>query len=200
MSFDEVQFPTDISYGASGGATFCTEITETYGGFEQRNQCWPHGRGKWNVAHGVKTRAQLDALIAFFRARRGKARGFRFKDWSDYSVTAGSIGTGNGSTTTFQLKKIYTSGGQTVERVITKPVSGTINIYKNGVLQSSGVTVSTTTGVVTFTTAPANGVAITADFQFDVPVRFDTDEQQISVDFPNGVGSWTSVPIVEIRI
>jgi uncharacterized protein (TIGR02217 family) len=198
MSFAEIQFPVDISYGATGGAMFSTDIVETFGGNEQRNINWSESRGQWNVAHGVKTQNQLDTLIAFFRARRGKAIGFRFKDWSDYRVTAQVIGTGNGTQTAFQLKKSYTSL-VTVDRPIKKPVSGTILVYKDAVLQVSGYTVDVTTGVITFTVAPANGVVVTATFEFDVPVRFDTDQIEINLE-SYGIGSWGNIPLVELRV
>lgn len=198
MSFVEVQFPTDISYGASGGATYSTDIIETFGGHEQRNINWSSSRGKWNVAHGVKTQTQLDELIAFFRARRGRAIGFRFKDWSDYQATNQIIGSGDGSKTSFQLIKSYTSGSVTVDRTITKPVSGSISIYKAGVLQSTGFTVNLTTGVVVFSSAPSSGQQITATFQFDVPARFDTDQLEVNLE-SYGIGSWGNIPIIEVR-
>ena len=198
MSFAEIQFPVDISYGATGGAMFSTDIVETYGGNEQRNINWSEARGQWNVAHGVKTQSQLDILIAFFRARRGKAIGFRFKDWSDYKVTGQVLGTGNGTQTAFQLKKSYTSL-VTVDRTIKKPVSGTILVYKDAVLQGSGYTVDVTTGVITFTVAPANGVVVSATFEFDVPVRFDTDQIEINLE-SYGIGSWGNIPLVELRV
>jgi len=199
MSFVETQFPPDISYGATGGPRFSTDVAEVFSGWEQRNINWSEARGEWNVSHGVKTQVQLDALIAFFRARRGKAIGFRFKDWSDYSASNQVIGTGNAVKTVFQLVKSYTSGAVTVDRPIKKPVSGTVQVYKDGVLQVSGVSVNTTTGEVTFTSAPANGVVITANFQFDVPVRFDTDKLDMTLD-SYGIGSWNTVPLVEIRV
>lgn len=199
MSFVETQFPPDISYGATGGPMYSTDVTETFGGWEQRNINWSQSRGQWNVSHGVKTQSQLDALIAFFRARRGKAIGFRFKDWSDYQASNQIIGTGNGTTTTFQLVKSYTSGAVTVDRTIKKPVLGTVQIYKDGVLQATGWTVNTTTGVVTFSVAPSAGVVVTANFQFDVPVRFDTDQMEINLE-SYGVGGWSSIPVVELRV
>lgn len=177
---------------------FSTDIVETFGGNEQRNINWSEARGQWNVAHGVKTQSQLDTLIAFFRARRGKAIGFRFKDWSDYKVTGQVLGTGNGTQTAFQLKKSYTSL-VTVDRTIKKPVSGTIQVYKDAVLQGSGYTVDITTGVITFTVAPANGVVVSATFEFDVPVRFDTDQIEINLE-SYGIGSWGNIPLVELRV
>lgn len=199
MAFVETQFPPDISYGATGGALFSTDIIETFGGWEQRNINWSQARGQWNVAHGVKTQVQIDALIAFFRARRGKAIGFRFKDWSDYKAANQIIGEGDGVLTQFQLVKSYTSGGVTVDRVIKKPVTGTVQIYKDGVLQNSGWSVNTATGIVTFTSPPADGVQLTANFEFDVPARFDTDAMDINME-NYGTSSWSTIPIVELRV
>lgn len=199
MSFVEIQFPADISYGSSGGPTFSTDVIEAFSGFEQRNINWSAARARYNVAHGVKTQSQLDELIAFFRARQGKAIGFRFKDWTDYQAVAQNIGTGNGSQTIFQLTKKYTSS-VTVTRVIKKPVNNaTLKVYLNAVLQSSGFTVNYATGEITFTTAPGSGVAVTADFEFDVPVRFDTDQLDAAID-DFGTRSWSDIPLVEVRL
>lgn len=199
MAFVEVQFPADISYGSSGGPEYATDIVAASSGYEQRNVNWAEARARYNVAHGVKTKAQLDALVAFFRARKGRAHGFRFKDWTDYQATTVTLGTGNGVQTQFQLVKTYLSGGVTETRTIRKPVSGTVQVYKNAVLQSSGVSVDTTTGVVTFTAAPAGGQVVTASFQFDVPVRFDTDRLSATLD-AYGIHSWLDIPLVEVRI
>lgn len=199
MAFVEVRFPADISYGSSGGPEYSTDIVELSSGYEQRNANWAEARARYNVAHGVKTQAQLDALIAFFRARKGRTHGFRFKDWTDFSGIGQPIGTGTGVLTVFQLKKSYSSGSVVETRTINKPVAGTVSVYLNGVLQSSGVTVNTTTGTVTFSSAPGNGVTVTADFEFDVPVRFDTDRLSASLD-QYGSRSWNEIPLVEVRI
>jgi uncharacterized protein (TIGR02217 family) len=199
MAFIETRFPTDIAYGSVGGPQYSTDIVITQSGYEQRNANWSQARAQYNVAHGVKTQAQLDTLIAFFRARKGRADGFRFKDWTDYQITGQAIATGNGTATAFQLVKTYSDGGVMQARTIAKPVAGTVNIYLNGVLQSSGYALDTTTGLVTFSVAPASGVAITADFQFDVPVRFDTDRLAATID-SYGSRSWHDIPLVEIRI
>jgi uncharacterized protein (TIGR02217 family) len=199
MAFHEVRFPSDISFGSTGGPEFSTEVIITHSGYEQRNSNWAAARAKYNVAHGVKTQTQLDTLIAFFRARKGRAHGFRFKDWTDFSATAQTIGTGDASTTVFQIKKTYTSGSDTDVRTIKKLVSGTVKIYKDSVLQSTGYSVDMNTGILTFTTAPANGVSIQADFEFDVPVRFETDRLSASLE-TYGSHSWNDIPLVEIRL
>jgi uncharacterized protein (TIGR02217 family) len=200
MALIEVRFPTDIAFGSAGGPEYSTDIVITQSGYEQRNANWSQARARYNVAHGIKTQEQLDALIAFFRARKGRSDGFRFKDWTDFQAIAQNIGTGNGSTTIFQLKKRYSSGSVNEIRTISKPVAGTIDIYLDEVLQSPmGYTANTTTGAITFNVAPATGVAITANFEFDVPVRFDTDRLSAVLD-SYGSRSWNDISLVEVRV
>jgi uncharacterized protein (TIGR02217 family) len=163
--------------GTAGGPEFATTVVATGSGHEKRNVNWAEARGRWDVASGLKKQAQIDELIAFFRARRGKAYGFRFKDWTDYKASDQLLGTGDGALT-FQLLNHYPSGSVIEVRTITKPVAGTVRIYKDSVEQLSGWSVDTTTGLVTFSTAPALGVEVTADFEFDVAVRFDTDHMR----------------------
>jgi uncharacterized protein (TIGR02217 family) len=121
--FHEVRFPDNIAYGATGGPEFATTVVVTGAGHEQRNVDWAEARGRWDVASGLKKQAQIDELIAFFRARRGKAYGFRFKDWTDYKATRQLLGTGDDALTQFQLVKLYPSGSVSEVRTITKPVA-----------------------------------------------------------------------------
>ena len=196
--FHEVRFPEDIARGATGGPGHDTTVITTVAGFERRNTNWSIPRGRWDVGSGIRNRGDLETLIAFFRARQGRAYGFRFKDWTDYRATGVTLGTGDGTLRTFQLVKRYASGPTDAVRPITKPVAGSITIRRAGTIVTSGLTVSTTTGVVTFSTAPPVGAAITADFEFDVPVRFDTDQMMLSLDAYER-GSWQQIPLIEIR-
>ena len=196
--FHEVQFPPDISYGASGGPGYSTSVVTTVSGHERRNANWAMARGRWNVAHGLKKREQVAELIAFFRARRGRAYGFRFKDWTDHQALAQSLGMGDGSHETFQLVKHYPSGGVVETRLIAKPVAGTVKLYRDGVEATSGWTVDTTMGLVTFSIAPVAGVQVTADFEFDVPVRFDSDQMDLTIETWQ-LGSWGQIQVLEIR-
>ena len=199
MTFHEVQFPTDIAYGAQGGPQYSTSVVATASGYEQRNSSWASARMAWNVATGLKNQAQLDTLIAFFRARKGRAYGFRFKDWSDYQAAGQVLGTGNGTNKNFQLVKSYVSGPAGETRSIAKPVVGTVVPYLAGVAQTSGWSVDTTMGVLTFSIAPASGIVVTADFEFDVPVRFDTDSMAVTLQQLN-LSQWQSIPIIELRV
>jgi uncharacterized protein (TIGR02217 family) len=150
------------------------------------------------AASGLKKQAQIDELIAFFRARRGKAYGFRFKDWTDYKTTGQLLGTGDDTKTQFQLVKHYPSGSVIEVRTIGKPVAGTVKVYLDGAEQLSGWSIDTTTGIVTFGTPPTLGVEVTADFEFDVPVRFDTDHMAVTIESYRLHG-WQQIPIVELR-
>ena len=208
MAFHEARFPDNISRGARGGPERRTQIVELASGAEERNASWANSRRRYDVAYGIRRADDLAAVVAFFEARNGRLHGFRFKDWADFksclpSQTPGPtdqpIGTGNGAATLFQLTKRYTSGAQSWARAITKPVAGTVTIALNGAPQASGWSVSTTTGLITFTTAPAVGVAITAGFEFDVPVRFDTDVLDVTLDLER-LGSITSIPLIELRL
>jgi uncharacterized protein (TIGR02217 family) len=207
MAFHEVRFPDDISRGARGGPERRTQIVELASGDEERNASWANSRRRYDVAYGIRRADDLAAVVAFFEARNGRLHGFRFKDWADHKSCPPSgtpapedqaIGAGDGTTTAFQLVKRYASGGQTWVRTITKPVAGTVRVGLDGVEQLSGWSVDTTTGVGTFGTAPAAGVAITAGFAFDVPVRFDTDALDVTLDLER-LGSITSIPLLEIR-
>jgi len=207
MAFHEVRFPDDISRGARGGPERRTQIVELASGEEERNASWANSRRRYDVAYGIRRADDLAAVVAFFEARNGRLHGFRFKDWGDYksappskaiAPTDQEIGTGNGGLTEFALLKRYSSGAQSWIRAIAKPVAGSLRVALGGVEQMSGWTIDTTSGVVTFATAPAAGVAITAGFEFDVPVRFDSDALDVTHDIER-LGSITSIPLLELR-
>ena len=207
MAFHEVRFPDNISRGARGGPERRTQIVELASGDEERNASWANSRRRYDVAYGIRRADDLAAVVAFFEARNGRLHGFRFKDWADYksclpsqisAPTDQAVGTGDGATVDFQLVKSYASGGVSWVRKITKPVTGTVRIAVGGIEAASGWTVDTTTGIVTFDAAPGAGAVITAGFQFDVPVRFDTDELSVTLDIER-LGSIESIPLIEVR-
>lgn len=207
-NFHEVRFPLEIAFASSGGPERKTEVVALGSGFEERNAVWANSRRRYDVGYGIKSLDDIHTVLAFFEARLGKLYGFRFRDFADYkscaplqtaAATDQTIGGGDGSTKTFQLKKSYASGGAAWVRSILKPVSGSVCVAVNGTALTSGWSVDTATGIVSFDTAPASGAAVTAGFAFDVPVRFDTDKLSVSlVDF--NAGRVPSIPLVEIRL
>jgi uncharacterized protein (TIGR02217 family) len=210
MPFHEVRFPTNMSFGSIGGPERRTEIVTLANGFEERNTRWAHSRRRFDAGVGMRSLDDVETLIAFFEARQGQLFAFRWKDWSDFKSSIPSqdvqfqdqvIGTGDGVTTQFQLSKTYTSGAASYRRPIGKPVLGTISVGIEGDIQTDTVhyTVDTFAGLVTFDLAPEEDAAVTAGFEFDVPVRFDTDGIKTSLASFKA-GDVPDVPVVEVRI
>jgi len=184
-----------------------TQIVELASGDEERNASWANSRRRYDAAYGIRRADDLAAVVAFFEARNGRLYGFRWKDWGDYKSCLSSgtpaptdqvVGIGDGTTTVFQLVKAYTSGAQTWSRTIAKPVVGTVVVALDGVTEASSWSIDAATGLITFSTAPTSGAAITAGFEFDVPVRFDTDMLDVTHDVER-LGSITSILMIEVR-
>jgi uncharacterized protein (TIGR02217 family) len=198
QNFSEERFPTDISYGMSGGPKFNTDIITTNTGSEYRNLNSLYARNKYNVATGIKTKEQLVHLLTFFRAMRGRAVAFRFKDWLDFRAINQTIAVADGKTQEFQLIKIYQIGEFSEKRRITKPVANLSTIYLENKITTNGH-INPLNGILSFRYPPQKGTIISADFEFDVPVRFDTD--YISAAIENyGVHSILDIPLIEVFI
>jgi uncharacterized protein (TIGR02217 family) len=206
-AFDDVAWPLALGLDARITPEFSTSIATTASGFEHRNSLWGNARLSFDVGPGVRSDSDMGTLIAFFRARRGAARGFRLGDPSDFSSngmvgtpTAADqvIGVGDGVTASFGLVKLYGDAAQDPQsRRITRPRAGSVLVSVNGVGVTNGWTLGDA-GMVSFTTAPASGAIIRAGFLFDVPVRFEKDTLDITgVNF--GAGEAPSVPVIEIR-
>lgn len=199
MTFHDVRFPDDIAFGATGGPGYNTDVITVKSGKERRNANWAMGRCSWDVSTGLKNQADLDKLIAFFRARLGKAYAFRFKDWTDFKMPRQAIGSGDGETTDFQLRKAYVDdGAYQVLRPITKPVAGTVKVWLGGVLQVGGWSCDHLTGIVSFAAPPAVGVAVEASCEFDIPARFDTDQMKASIE-SHQIYAWGGVLVIEVK-
>ncbi len=205
-AFDDVQFPLAIGQGASVSPGFSTNIVTTISGHESRNSDWADARLEFDVGPGVRSEEELRTLIAFFRARRGAAKGFRFRDPYDHSsremVEAPTpadqlLGTGDGQQTEYQLIKSYGDpDGEPQQRLITRPDPESLQVAIDG--QSSGGWSLGPTGLVTFDSPPAEGSDITAGFLFDVPVRFESD--RLSVNHATFLaGDIPEVLLIEIR-
>ncbi|MEM9581918.1 MAG: DUF2460 domain-containing protein [Pseudomonadota bacterium] len=210
MSFHEVRFPAALSFGSLGGPERRTEVVTLANGFEERNTPWAHSRRRYDAGFGLRSQDDVSEMISFFEARQGQLHGFRWKDWSDYkSCTATrepafddqALGTGDGQRSTYQLVKEYISGGTTYTRPISKPVDQTVRVGVNGVevLVDFDWVIDLATGLITFTEPPSAGEEVTAGFEFDVPVRFDTDAIQTGVASFQA-GEVPNVPVVEVRI
>jgi uncharacterized protein (TIGR02217 family) len=209
-AFHEVRFPVDIGIRSKGGPERRTEIVTLGSGREERNARWAHARRRYDAGYGVRSLAALSQVIGFFEERRGRFYGFRFKDRTDFRSTVNgappqmldqALGTGTGTRAVFPLIKTYGGAFAPYQRPISKPVAGSVLIAVAGQARTAGThfTLDAATGLVTFTAGniPANGAAVTAGFEFDVPVRFDTDRLEIDMASFEA-GEIPSIPLIEI--
>ena len=196
--FVEERLLDAVAYGSSFGHAYNTRIHTLRNGVERRNARWSTPLHRGAVLFRNIDEADHSLVLATHHACMGSLIGFRFKDWSDFSAEAEVIGTGTGAEQTLQLKKTYSFGTVDTERPITKPVQGSVTLYSNGA-PIPGATVDYSTGLVTFTAV--DGEEITWTGEFDVPVRFESDEIDFSADTRSGGGLILTgdVGIVEIR-
>ncbi|MDB5651445.1 MAG: hypothetical protein JWL62_2965 [Hyphomicrobiales bacterium] len=210
-AFHEVRFPLDISMHGRGGPERRTDVVVTGSGREQRNARWADSRCRYDAGYGVKSLSAIAAVVAFFEERRGRLYGFRWRDRADYKSCAAdrnpapddqALGTGDGVTTSFALRKTYGAQFAPYTRDIVKPVGGSVRVAVNGseVLAGHDFDVDETSGAVTFRSGhvPASGGLVTAGFLFDVPVRFDTDYLEIDLAALDA-GDIPKIPLIEIR-
>jgi uncharacterized protein (TIGR02217 family) len=210
-AFNEILFPLDIALKSAGGPERRTEIVALGSGREERNARWAHSRRRYDAGYGVKTLDALSQVVAFFEERRGRLHGFRWRDRLDHSSAAPGagitpldlvIGVGNGVQAAFQLLKLYGAAHAPYQRPIGKPVAGSVRISVGGVEQVEGlaVTCDAASGVVTFLPGhiPAAAVVVRAGFDFDVPVRFDSDYLEVDLS-AFAAGSVPRMPLVEIK-
>jgi uncharacterized protein (TIGR02217 family) len=208
MNFHEVRFPAAVAFHSTGGPVRKTEIVTLGSGYEERNAVWAGSRRSFDVGSGIRSLDDLHAVIAFFEARLGRLYGFRFKDFSDWKSCAPGlalspmdqqIAVGDGTTKVFPLIKTYASGPAGWTRKIQKPVEDTVRIAVAGSELVSGFFCDATSGLVSFTAAPANGAPITAGYEFDCAVRFDTDALSVNLaGFASGEAP--SIPLMELLL
>lgn len=208
MAFHAVRFPLDVALGARGGPERATDVVTLASGREERNSRWAHSRRRYNAGYGVKSRSDMQAVLAFFEERRGRFHAFLWRDALDYSSNGGSgtpapldqaLGTGDGVKTGFQLVKRYGASFDPYDRPISKPVSGSVRVAVAGSELGGGAfAVDPLTGMVTLNVAPGVGQAVTAGFLFDVPVRFDIDRLDIELSSFDAAEA-PSIPLIEVN-
>jgi uncharacterized protein (TIGR02217 family) len=211
-SFHDVIFPLPISFGATGGPERRIEVAELTSGREQRNARQAHSKRCYDAGTGIASINDLRQVISFFEARRGKLTAFRFRDPFDnasrddglaVTPTDQAIGTGNGTLSRFKLVKSYGSGADAYARPIRKPVSASLRVAVAGVEKtlSTQFSFDDVTGEIAFApgSIPANGQAVTAGFEFHVPVRFDADQLSASLTAFRA-GHVPTIPLAEVLL
>ncbi len=191
QAFDDVAFPLALGREAEVAPTFLTQVMTAGGGAEQRNAAWAEARATYDVGPGLRSEEDIAALLGFYRARMGPARGFRLRDPFDWQAAGVPIGTGDGAGRRFALVKRY---GDSVRR-ITRPEAGSVAVQVDGIATGFAMQAG---GWVVLDGPPAAGAVVTASFRFDVPVRFAEDRLTVSrATFRAGMAA--SVPLIELR-
>lgn len=195
VPFHEVQFPINYASGTTGGPMYSTRVVQSDSGAEFRNQMWANGRVTYTIGYTADP-TDMQTIVTFFRNRKGRQYGFRFRDWSDYKALQEPLVY---SSTILRLIKTYTDAGSYSEvRRIVKPCNdGSFVLYNNGGPESC--TVDWTTGLVTDFSTGGSSDVFTWSGNFDVPVRFDVDKLPFVQEHP-GSRSISSIPIVELLI
>jgi uncharacterized protein (TIGR02217 family) len=205
-----VRFPLGVSFGATGGPERRNEIVSLTSGREKRNARFSQSRRHYDAGTGVRSLSDLHDALAFFEARRGSLHAFRFRDPFDMKscrpeeeVSAADqvIGTGDGTKARFALVKIYGEGEDAYQRLIARPVIETLRIAVDGEEKASPADWSFdfVTGEVVFVpgSIPGVGEGVTTGYEFDVPVRFDTERISVSLTAFKA-GQIPSIPLIEV--
>lgn len=181
LKFAEIRLELGFDYGAVGGMSFSTSINKVRDDREQRNVDRYLPRGRWQLGQRTVADSEPDKLSefsylkSFHNDRLGSFEGFRFKDWSDYKATEEIIAIGDGVKTQFQLRKAYAVGEVVVYRPIQKPVSMTVSIFIDD-QQLEDFDLDYSTGIINLVEPLQLGATLSANFEFDVPAWFESDE------------------------
>ena len=203
LGFHNVQFPTDVSYGSSGGPVFKTQIFEAYRGLEKRNIEWAQPMMEFNVAYGIKTDTQMLNVLEFYNARQGPAYGFRYKNWGNYNIVNAPFAVGDGVSTRLPIWKFYGFQGARQYKRLRKIVQGTVTGVGIGgvgtLVEGTDYSINYDEGEIALSSAPGYGIPVfCSNLEFDEPVRFEEDDMQAMIDGFNNQ-SLNQVKLVSIR-
>jgi uncharacterized protein (TIGR02217 family) len=209
QAFHDVLFPLSVAFGSTVTRERKVEILQFASGREQRNLRFAHSRRTYDAGNGVRSIADVRAVMDFFEARRGPLASFRFRDPVDNASSASGgtvapldqlIGTGDGTARRFKLTKAYGTGVDAYLRPVRRPVAGTLRIAVNGIeALPADFSFDSATGEVVFAPGktPGADASVTAGFQFHVEVRFASESMSVNVSAFEA-GELPSIPLVEV--
>lgn len=197
--FNETRLLDCVSYGSQFSTEFNTRVHTLRSGHERRNAMWSQPLGNYSIIFNNLEPDDHDQVRHAHMASMGSLIPFRFKDWTDYTADDEPLTTGTGVEQEVQLSKTYAFGPVSYQRLIHKPVTGTVVIYEDGV--ELAATVDYATGIATFTAPPGSNV--TWDGEFDIPVRFVSDRLDYDPVVRRQSGRFvlsSDVDLIEVRL
>ncbi len=192
--------PRNIAYGSSSGPEANADVITTTAGYRHTNNLWDQYLRRMTISANARTPANAGIILAVWEAV-GIVDSFLQRDHGDWNTTDGDMRlrddagegaitkddqpmqntvdetlVGDGSTTTFQLTKRRVKNTATHLRLIIKPqATGPVPLVAlDGALKATPAdySISFTTGICTFTSAPGAGVVPTWGGAFFIPAAF----------------------------
>lgn len=216
--------PCVPGYPCLSSPRWSTSIVQVDSGREQANQRWAHPLYRFELPEAVRTHAIYEAVRDHWLVMRGPLFTFPFRDPLDFAscplvfpntvptVTDMDqvLGTGDGVSMSFFLKKDYVIGLQKYTREIYHPIVNTVVLSVNGVTASAyenpaapgtymTFSVDRLTGEITTSFPPQPGHVVRAGFLFDVEVRFESDDAFDGVLRTLNVSGFADLTLVEVR-
>ncbi|MGX0875922.1 uncharacterized protein (TIGR02217 family) [Roseovarius sp. MBR-154] len=222
MAHLDIHFPRDIAQGCQGLIERRDEIVQLASGREESNQRWVDSRRSWSGGLAIRKAADLAAVVEVFEEARGRANSFHFRDWLDHRsaphgapITASDqpigqpaatgtlyeVGAGDGARREFQLVKRYGAANPYL-RPIALPDPASLRVAVDGA-ETTAFALASPGGRITFDVAPPPGAVLTAGFEFDVPVRFETANLAVSWAYfrgQDGLGEVPDFTLIEVRL
>lgn len=195
MALIETRLSHRVEAGFAVSPEYKTNVRQLRSGHEVRNADWAVPLRRFSASFAAFNDAERAELVGCHIAARGQLHSFLFRDWLDFRAEGVSLGNAPSGSTAVQLVKPSTWGGSTTTRTILHPVAATVVVYQNGVVKPG--TVSALTGLFTPSTSWSAGQPLTADFDFDVAVRFATDVAAFTL--PHREIAELAVELVEVR-
>lgn len=209
----DTQFPDlrGLAWDYTLSPTFSTGIQQATSGREVRAAFWSAPLWKISLTYeflrddaqhvDANGYSELQQLVGFFLARQGAFDSFLIdlaqltRKPLDSTISGQPIGTGDGSTTSFQLARNL--GGYL--EPVQNPAGQSATVYVAGARKTQGVDYTIANGIVSFASPPASGAAVTADFQWLWRVRFTQDELEFG-NFMYLLWECKKVELVEARL
>lgn len=164
-----------------------TGVQSSLSGKETRLAYMSYPLYQWSldlsVLRSYASYAELAQIIGLINTVQGMAGNFLFMDPEDNAVSGQSFGTGDGSTKVFQLVRAYGGYTEPVQQPLmqTDGSDATFSVKVNGT--STSAFSFTAPGVITFSSAPASGAALTWSGAFRFLCRFLQDNPQFTQEF-----------------
>jgi uncharacterized protein (TIGR02217 family) len=205
----DAPLPDCIAFGMRSDPAWSTDIVAAISGREVANQKWAHTRHYYDLAFAVRIASDYMAIRTHFHSVRGRTYAFLVKDPLDYAAVQSDGITDEAEVASdgWQMFKVYGTGPYAYSRRITRPVSGSLTIWRTRSAVTTDVTGSATVdySAGTFTVSgdtPGDTYAWAGEFR--VPCRYDIDRLPGAImnRQPNDgelIVSCDSIPLVEVR-